>query len=190
MGVISKALGSKTMIGRITNLYFDRDGKQVLTLTIDGDARKLYDDLHDTVVDIEIKKHREKRSLSANAYFHLLANKIAQAIGTSEDEAKAELVCSYGVYARDEEGGLIGIKLPSSVNPQTIYPYTKFIESRMENGKEFRCYLLYKRTRYMDTAEMARLIDGAIYEAKELGIETDPPEKIAKLKSLLEREDK
>lgn len=60
----------------------------------------------------------------------------------------------------------------------------------MENGKEFRCYLLYKRTRYMDTAEMARLIDGAIYEAKELGIETDPPEKIAKLKSLWEREDK
>ena len=45
MGVISKALGSKRMIGRITNLYFDRDGKQVLTLTIDGDARKLYDDL-------------------------------------------------------------------------------------------------------------------------------------------------
>jgi hypothetical protein len=31
---------------------------------------------------------------------------------------------------------------------------------------------------------MSRLIDGAVSEAKELGIETDTPEQIAKLKSL------
>ena len=32
----------------------------------------------------------------------------------------------------------------------------------------------------MDTKEMARLIDGTIREAKELGIETDTPETLAR----------
>ena len=34
----------------------------------------------------------------------------------------------------------------------------------------------------MDSAEMARLIDGAIEEARELGIETDTPEQLARYK--------
>ena len=36
----------------------------------------------------------------------------------------------------------------------------------------------------MDTKEMARLIDGAIFTAKELGIDTDTPEQIERNKSL------
>ena len=44
----------------------------------------------------------------------------------------------------------------------------------------FNCYLMYKQTRFMDSKEMARLIDGAIYVAKGLGIDTDTPEQIAR----------
>ena len=47
---------------------------------------------------------------------------------------------------------------------------------------EFNCYLVYKQTHDMDTKEMARLIDGAIEAAKELGIETDTPEQLARYK--------
>ena len=177
------------MTGRLKSLTFDRDGKQIIAIKVNGDMRNQFDALNTFDIDIEIKKHREKRSLSANAYFHVLANKIAEATGISEEEAKAQLVCSYGTYSKDGDDKTVGIKLPVSVQPETVYPYVKFIETRVENGKEFNCYLLYKQTHLMDTAEMARLIDGAIYEAKELGIETDTPEQLAKYKTLWEKEE-
>ena len=39
-------------------------------------------------VNVEIKKISKKRSLNANAYFHLLCSKIAQKINSSLDEVK------------------------------------------------------------------------------------------------------
>ena len=50
------------MIGRIVDLSFGINRKQRLTLEIDGDARELYDQLHEVEkLDIEIKKHRKKK---------------------------------------------------------------------------------------------------------------------------------
>lgn len=50
------------------------------------------------------------------------------------------------------------------------------------DGKEYNCYLFYKRTRTLDSKEMARLIDGTIHVAQELGIDTDTPEQVARYK--------
>ena len=41
----------------------------------------------------------------------------------------------------------------------------------------------------MDTSEMAKLIDGAINVARELGIETDTPAQLAKYKESWERKE-
>ena len=40
--------------------------------------------------------------------------------------------------------------------------------------------------RSLDKAEMARLIDGTVEEAKQLGIETKTPQEIAEMMSLTE----
>lgn len=115
------------MTGRLVDMAFTLDGKQRVTLEINGDFREIWDKLHqEQVLDVEIKKHREKRSLSANAYFHVLCNKISAETGESEDAVKRRLVVSYGALARDK--------------------------------------------------------DGAIEEAKELGIQTDTPEQLARYK--------
>lgn len=172
------------MKGRLKDMMFGRNGEQILTLSVRADFRQQFDELKDVDVDIEIKKHRERRGLSANAYFHVLVNKIAENQFISDSEVKRHLVCSYGVFARDEDGSLIGFKLPGKVDPLLIYPYVKCYDVRYEGGKEYRCYLMYKRTRFMDSREMARLIDGAIYEAKALGIETETLEELARLKAL------
>lgn len=171
------------MIGRIVDLSFGINRKQRLTLEIDGDARELYDQLHEVEkLDIEIKKHRKKRSLSANAYFHVLVNKIARAMGDSDEETKRALVTNYGVYARDDDGLIIGFKLPESVDVSKIYPYTRLYKTVTEGKRKFNCWLVYKSTHEMDTSEMAKLIDGAIEVAKELGIETDTPAQLARYK--------
>ena len=107
---------------------------------------------------------------------------IAAERGGSDEATKASLVVEYGALAKDADGLTVGFKLPASVDVSTIYPYVKCFDTRVENGKMFKCYLVYKQTHLMDSKEMARLIDGAIEVAKELGIETDTPEQLARYK--------
>ena len=86
------------MTGRLVDMSFTLGGKQRVTLEINGDFRETWDKLHlEQVLDIEIKKHREKRSLSANAYFHVLVNKIAAETGESDDEVKRRLVVALSL---------------------------------------------------------------------------------------------
>ena len=170
------------MRGRLVDLTIGLNRKQRVTVEIDRDFREDFDRMRGTELDIEIKKHREKRSKSANAYFQVLVNKIAAERGGSDEATKAALVVEYGALAKDSDGLTVGFKLPASVDASTIYPYVKCFDTREENGKLFKCYLVYKQTHLMDTKEMARLIDGAIEVAKELGIETDTPEQLARYK--------
>lgn len=170
------------MNGRLVDFSYGINRKQRITLEIDRDFRDDFNRLNGQELDIDIKKHREKRSKDANAYFHVLVNKIAAEQGGKDDEVKRQLVAEYGALARDADGIVIGFKLPAGVNVDMIYPYVKCFDTREENGKTFKCYLVYKHTSDMDSKEMARLIDGAIETAKELGIETDTPEQLARYK--------
>ncbi len=170
------------MKGRLIDLSFGMNRKQRITLEVDGDFRNDFDQLKDFDVSVEIKKYREKRSKDANAYFHVIVNKIAEAQGIGNDEVKKSLVLEYGALAKDADGCTVGFKLPASVNIDSIYPYAKVFDIREENGRTFNCYLVYKHTHELDSKEMARLIDGTIYVAKDLGIETDTPEQLAKYK--------
>lgn len=168
------------MRGRLVDLVFGRNRKPRVTIELDSDFREGYDALKDFDVDVSIKKWRDRRSKDANAYFHLLVNQIAMVQGLSDEAVKVDLVTQYGSYARDENGMIVGFKLPASVDASTIYPYTRMYKEIEENGKTFKCYLVYKQTRLMDSKEMAHLIDGAVQVARELGIDTDTPEEKAR----------
>jgi hypothetical protein len=170
------------MRGRLVDIVVGFNRKQRVTIELDRDFREEFDRLHGQELDVEIKKHREKRSKDANAYFHVLVNKIAAERGGKDDDVKRQLVVEYGALDRDEDGTVIGFKLPASVNVDKIYPYVRCFDTREENGKLFKCYLVYKHTSDMDSKEMARLIDGAIETAQELGIVTDTPEQLARYK--------
>lgn len=169
------------MKGRIIgDLVIGRNRKQRITIELDSDFSEGFDALQGVDLEVSIKKWRAKRSKDANAYFHLLVNEIAIARGLPDDEVKQMLVVDYGTYARDADGQIVGFKLPPSVDVDNIYPYTRLYKQVIEDGKAFNCYLVYKRSSEMDTKEMSRLIDGAVNEAKELGIDTDTPEQKAR----------
>lgn len=171
------------MKGRLIDFSLGWNRKQRITIEIDTDFREGFDALKGSDVEVSVKKWRKKRSNDANAYFHVLVTAIAEARGVSNDEIKQMLVVDYGTLARDEDNQIIGFKLPPGVDVSRIYPYTKLFKQVEENGKLFNCYLVYKRSSEMDTKEMARLIDGAIHEARELGIDTDTPEERARFSS-------
>jgi hypothetical protein len=163
------------MTGRLIDISRSINGKWRITLELDADFQEQYQAMKEKLLDIVIKVHRKKRSRSANAYFHVLVNKIADRLHSSDDEVKRNLVLSYGTVATDDDGKTIGFKLPAKTKVEKLWPYTRCFDQRTENGTVFNCYIVYKETHLMNSAEMARLIDGAVYEARELGIETDPP---------------
>ncbi len=131
---------------------------------------------------VTVIQWREKRSLNANAYFHVLVNQIASKMNIGDDECKRELVLEYGTVDRDENGKVIGAKLPAYANVTKYWPYAKHYETQYEGGREYHCYLFYKPTHELDSAEMARLIDGTVREAEQLGIETLTPAKLRIIK--------
>lgn len=176
------------MKAKLRDLTMNLDGSQNITVTVYGyDFREKMDQLKDKWLDVEIKQHRDRRSKDANAYFHVLINKIAMETKESDEEVKTRLVQEYGVLDRLENGLIMGFMLLQGIDPPSAFPYVRNIGQKVVDGKTFNQWVVLKHTHEMDTKEMARLIDGAIAEAKELGIETETPEELARLQELWER---
>ena len=161
-----------------------------LALQIDKDSvfnlRRAFNEKElDGELSVEIKKWRNTRSLNANAYFHTLVNKIAEKLNASDSEVKIRLNLEYGKPAVDNGGNPVVIKLPKDVDIKQFYDYSKWIADKKEpSGIETSYYMLYKQTHTLDTKEMARLIDGTIQEAQQIGIETISPAEKEKMMKL------
>jgi hypothetical protein len=131
-------------------------------------------------LNVEAKKWRKKRSLDANGYLWVLLTEIANVISSSKEEVYEEMLQKYGYLYQDEDGEYITITLKSSVDVAKVDGHWKFYKS---NGK-FNAYLMIKGTSEYDTKEMAHFLDMVIKEAKDLGIQTETPDEIAKMKAL------
>lgn len=155
-----------------------------IEITFELDANTNLDSIDELInqdLDIIAIKHREKRSNDANAYFHLLVNKLARIMQISDEDMKIKMNLQYGTVAK-KDGTFCGVKVPKNTDIQSFYPYVKWIGEVYENGKMFDKFLFYKRTSELDTAEMSKLIDGVVQECKEQGIETLPENELKALK--------
>ena len=136
------------------------------SITLELDAVITFKENDD--VDVEVKLHKDKRSLNANAYFHVLVNEIARATNISDDECKYKMVIEYGTIAKNEDGTPVTIKIPKHTDILQFYKYAKWYGEK----DNFDFYIFYKPTHTLDTKEMAKLIDGVVSECKELDIQT------------------
>lgn len=188
---MAEALG--TIECTIDNCLTDRDGTLVIGLRVkSGEKRSVEKILNKALswqtgsnkrLTAQFSWYKEKRSLNANSYFHVLATEIAKATRQSMTEVKRQLVFDYGTTV-----GIIGAENDKDLeNAGVEYakPINEFISPK---GKPCIQYIIYKPTRKLDTAEMARLIDGAVSEAQQLGIETKTPEELDKIKALWARD--
>lgn len=156
--------------------------EQADVLTVQNELMNILPNLKEKPYICEIKPYRKRRSLDANAYFHVLVNKIAKVVKRSDNEVKKQLVFDYGAVAKTEEGFDVKWTAREDIPVEDFVKYPKPIGEEIRRGKKFTQYLIYKETHTLDSAEMARLIDGTIEEAKQLGIETLTPIEIENLK--------
>ena len=151
-------------------------------LELDEDFRKEYDELHDGDVDVTIKKFRRRRSLDANAYCWVLIDKLASVLGVPKETVYRDAIKQIG-----------GVSEMVCVREIAFDTLKKAWESK---GLGWMCdnvpskldgcvnAILYYGSSTYDTKQMSDLIDAIIQDCQAVGIETDTPEEIERIKSL------
>lgn len=139
------------------------------------DKLKGYDKLK-----IKAVRYTQRRSLDANAYFHVLVGKIADALTISKAKAKNVLICKYGQPQLLPDGSMTVYKTNAPEEFMWEQETIHCIPVKYEDNATF--YKVYRGSHTYDTKEMSLLIDGTVADAKELGIETITPAEIAEMK--------
>lgn len=167
-------------------LLYDKDR---LTITFDKkDRQQIQDKLaslgeidQTKEYDLEIKKHRKKRSQDANGYMWVLADKIAAVTSCTKEEVYRNAIRRVGVFQDVAVTNVAAGALVKSWSERGIGWFADTFESKLKDCKRVRLY--YGSSTY-DTKQMSRLVDDMVEEAKGLNIETETPDEIARLKSM------
>jgi len=170
------------MICRDLKLLSDSKGDWVLSLSLTNkmDVRTLQELIEVELLDLTLKKHRNKRTLTQNAYLWVLCNEIAKKVSSTKVKVYRDSIRAVGVSSDRDIN-----------NDDIIF----FIKSWRKQGEGFVCDKMitkpnefqttirfYQGSSEYDTEEMARLIDEIVTSAKDLGIDTMSTEEVGRLK--------
>lgn len=147
----------------------ERDGNACKVTALLYDAPAVLDKvikLAGKEVNITISEPKEKRSLDSNAYFWLLVNKLADKLHTSKEEMYLKLLKDYG------QSIVVTVKQGLDLS-QAGFKYYEVLKDGLINGKPFTAYKVFIGSSQYTKEQMSVLIDGAVQECKELGIETE-----------------
>lgn len=160
-------------------------GQPKLTLSVNEKDTLLqcYDDLKDKDLSIKITQFRKKRSLDANSYFWVLCGKLAQKLRQDKTDIYRQLIREIG-----DNFEIVPIR-NDAVNTWCENWSAKGLgwlceivgDSKIDGYTNICCY--YGSSTY-NSVQMSALIDSIVYECKEQGIETLPPDELAKMKAL------
>ena len=177
------------LTGRIVDASVDFvAGFPKVTLAVNekNDFLQGYDDLKDIEkLSIEIKPFRARRSLDANAYCWVLIDKIAENQCVSKEEVYREAIKSIGgnseiVCVKNEAVE----RLCEGWRRNGIGWQTDTFPSKIDNCTNV---ILYYGSSVYDTKQMSLLLDNIIQDCNALGIATETPEMIERMKSLWEQ---
>lgn len=167
--------------GRVENITKDwKSDKLIISFLVDSVPTDL-EDLQNKNLDVVAKPHREKRSLNANAYFHVLSGKIAEKLGTSLTHEKNRMIREYGQY-EVIDGMIPTLTAKEKYEDKMLDIEGVHLKVVERPGGTVKMAVMRGSHTY-NTAEMSRLIDATVEEAKELGIETLTPDQLERMKA-------
>ena len=125
---------------------------------------------------VEIKRHMKRRSLDQNAMYWSVLGQIAKALNISNNRAHNLMLRRYGAV-ETIDGKTIKLVLPDTeeaaqrADEAESYHIKPTSQVKVgTDGNTYRTYILLRGSSTYDTAEMKRLIDGVMDEAKQMGI--------------------
>lgn len=143
-------------------------GDELILTTRDAAARRLAYDFKPG--EYELKRTRKKRSLDANAYCWELCTQIANAVNIAKEDVYRRNIREVGEYTP------LPIKAEAVEDFKRIWSgkgvgwFVDVIDDSKIDG--YKLIFAYHGSSTYDTAQMSRLIDSLIQDAKAVGIET------------------
>ncbi len=122
----------------------------------------------------EIKEHKEKRTLTQNAYMWSLINEISNKIHLSKEDTYLKMIRDYS------QSRLVTIR--ADIDVSKFFKYYEFERDAQISGVDFKIYKVYEGSSQMNQNEFNVLLNGVIQEAEQLDICTLTPEEISKLR--------
>jgi len=154
--------------------------KLILELTRQDNLDDLFKLREEPMLDIKISKPTQKRSRDANSYAWVLMGQIAELINSTKEDVYKEYIRQKGIYRE------------ITLNNEAVNTFTHLWTERglgwicehlQSNLKETTLLAYYGSSSY-NTKQMASFIDYVVQEAKELGIQTETPDEIERMKAL------
>lgn len=134
----------------------------------------------DRLYDLEVKEHRKKRSLDANAYCWVLINKIADALRITPKEIYRQAIQNVGGNYE-----ILPVKAEAAEHFKQVWeaqglgwPCVDMGKSKIDGYRNLRAY--YGSSTY-STTQMAQLIDILLQDCRALDIEVKSDEEIASI---------
>ena len=132
----------------------------------------------DKLYDLEVKEHRKKRSLDANAYAWVLINKIADALRITPKEIYRQAIQNVGGNYE-----ILPVKTEAAEHFKQVWeaqglgwPCVDMGKSKIDGYRNLRAY--YGSSTY-STTQMAQLIDILLQDCRALDIQVKSDEEIA-----------
>jgi hypothetical protein len=150
-------------------------GELLVTLSLAPNYIEELTRLKDEKLAVKIDKHRNRRSVNANAYAWVLINKIAEKMHMSKDYVYQLMLKRYG------QGTVISVLTDKLPDVQRELDYWEIHGYGKVNGREFTHIRFWVGSSKYNTKEMSVFIDGIVDEAKELSIETMTPDELNKM---------
>lgn len=129
---------------------------------------------------LTVKQYRQKRSNDANAYFWVLAGKLSAVLGISPDEIYRSYVPDVG-----DNFTIVRVRSDRLKEWNRVWcdgHYGRLCRDLGESDLEgYHDVISFISSSDYDTKQMSRLIELAVQDCKEVGIETMTPDEQAKM---------
>lgn len=122
----------------------------------------------------EVKEVRKRRTLTQNAYYWQMLNKLARVLRVPDSELHKNMLREYG------QCEVMSVSLDVPVDD--YFQYFDVIGVDYIDGEERRMLKVYKGSSRMNSSEFTHLIQGMREECEAQGIDVLTPEEIARMK--------
>ena len=161
------------MIELITNkpsVTYNLDNTANICFVINKNNLAAIDDIKTDKLLLTIKEHRQKRSLSQNAYMWVLLNQLAEKLGDKVESVYRHFVEDYGVrdYILIQDQAVE--ELQNRWEKKGIGWFTKILRKGKVEGTT--TVIVYYGSSSYNSKEMSRLLDAVIEECENNDIHT------------------
>lgn len=181
--------------GTLKDVLRDVNGNVIISFSIGKNVPEMAN-IDGKDLDIKVTQHREKRTLTQNAYYWVLIAKLAAKHRISN--ARLHNLLLRDVAPPFEiDGKIVMQPIPDTEKAENevlealtyhLKPSSGVIKGN--DGDIYRWYVLLKGSSEMTTAEFTALLNRLVDECRESGIETLPAHELERMRKLAEEHER